>query len=154
MAQQRYEDALNAARQSENPIGMAQSLSGLGFVAELQGAFDEATLHHADALRLTEGVTEQMQGISFVSGAGSAIAIEGLAGASVANDSKKAVRLLGAAHVLRHDRGRPPFPHEQEDIGRTRVAALSKLTQDAFDDAFEEGTKISPDEALELALAD
>ncbi|MCZ6662611.1 MAG: tetratricopeptide repeat protein, partial [Actinobacteria bacterium] len=154
MAQQLYEDALNATRQSENPLGMALSLSGLGFVAELQGAFDEATLHHADALRLTEGVTEQMQGISFVAGPVSAIAIEGLAGASVRNDSEKAVRLLGAAHALRQDRGRTPFPHEQEDIDRARVAALSKLTQDAFDNAFEEGATINPDEALELALAD
>jgi hypothetical protein len=141
--------ALNAARQAENPQGIAQSLTGLGFVAELQGAFDDATLHHADALRLTEDVTYPN---SYPSVA--AIAIEGLAGASARNRPERAARLLGAAQALRDDRGRPPFPHEQDDIDRALAAALSTLTQDAFDNAFEEGTTINPDEAVELALAD
>jgi len=43
---------------------------------------------------------------------------------------------------------------EQNDIDRALAAALSTLTQDAFDNAFEEGTTINPDEAVELALAD
>ena len=150
IAQQRYEDALDTARQSENPQGIAQSLSGLGFVAELQGAFDDATLHHADALRLTEDVTDPMP---ITTSTGAAIAIEGLAGASARNQPETAAKLLGAAQALRHDRERPPFPHEQDDIDRARATALDRLTQDAFDDAFEEGTTINADEALELALA-
>ena len=87
IAQQRYEDALDTARQSENPEGIAQSLSGLGFVAELQGAFDDATLHHADALRLTEDVTDQMP---ITTSSAAAIAIEGLAGASARNQPERA----------------------------------------------------------------
>jgi hypothetical protein len=65
---------------------------------------------------------------------------------------KKSARLIGWANARHEERGywRPKL--EQEDVDKVILACIAKLGKAAFSEAYEEGKKMSLDEAVAYAL--
>ncbi len=63
-----------------------------------------------------------------------------------------AARLIGWADRTRQEISDPRPKVEQADIDKVSAACIAKTGETAFSDAYEEGTKLSLDEAVELAL--
>ncbi|MER6913191.1 BTAD domain-containing putative transcriptional regulator [Streptomyces sp. NPDC000594] len=114
-------------RTGEPPLILAE----LGFVAEARG---EA----AEALRL------QCEGLAAARVHGDpravALALEGLAGASLLNgDAREAARLLGAAQAARASVGVPLPRGERGDVDRIAGAARTRLGEARYTEAFHDG---------------
>jgi class 3 adenylate cyclase len=78
--------------------------------------------------------------------------IEGLADLVVAEDPRRAMRLLGAAMGIRARFGGRPPPVHVRRIERIRAVAEAQLGPDAAQRAWEEGHRMPTEEALAYAL--
>ncbi|WP_280301591.1 BTAD domain-containing putative transcriptional regulator [Nocardia neocaledoniensis] len=117
-------------------FGAALILAELGFTAEAAGdAQDAERLHRRgldSALRTGDPRAH-------------ALALEGLAGAwSLAGQSARAARALGAADTLRRAAGAPLPEAERGDVARVEARATADLGADHFAAAFSEGQRTDP----------
>ncbi|MFN8539583.1 MAG: tetratricopeptide repeat protein [Thermomicrobiales bacterium] len=126
--------------------GIALALSGLGDTARDQGDTAQAAAAYRESLALTAQLGERRI---------AADALEGLAHlASAANHPTRAAQLLAAADTLRQQAGTPRPPSHQSDHARTLAATRLALPPDLFATAWDEGSSLSLEEALDLALED
>jgi tetratricopeptide (TPR) repeat protein len=65
-----------------------------------------------------------------------------------------AVRLFACADAMRLKLGNPRPPIEQGDVDKDMTACLAKLGEAAFSDAYDNGEKMSFDEAVAYALSE
>ena len=63
-----------------------------------------------------------------------------------------AVQLIGWADALRERIGDPRPPLEQADVDKIIPACIIKMGETAFSDAYDEGQKMTLDEAVAYAL--
>jgi len=116
----------------------------LGYVALREGNLTEAQRLFAESTRDFQK-NEQHSGIVF--------ALEGIASLYVAiNKPDFAARLIGWADATREkiDDARPPI--EQADVDKIIAACLAKMCEVAFSDVYDEGQKMTLDEAVAYAL--
>jgi predicted ATPase/DNA-binding XRE family transcriptional regulator len=116
----------------------------LGYVALREGNFNEAYRNFAETAYNFQN-DHNIEGVIFT--------LEGMAGLYVATDNPLiAARLIGWADTMREQikDGRPLL--EQRDVDQIIVACLLKMGEVAFSDAYDEGQKMTLDEAVALAL--
>ena len=79
-------------------------------------------------------------------------ALEGLAELfSVVGKPEYAARLIGCADLIREKIQDPRPDYEQANVDKVIAACLAKMGEAAFDDAYEEGQKMTLEEAVEFA---
>ncbi len=79
--------------------------------------------------------------------------IEGLASLRTnEGQAELAVRLLAWADAMRKKLGNPRPPVEQGNVDKNITTCLAKLGEVTFSDAYEEGKKMSLEEAITCAL--
>ena len=84
---------------------------------------------------------------------GVAFTLEGMAGLFVVVGKPEiAAHLIGWSDALRERIGDPRPPLEQADVDKIIAACLAKMGEVAFSDAYEEGKKMSLEEAVAYAL--
>jgi hypothetical protein len=140
------EESLAIHRELGNRYGIAVSLSNLGYVALNQGDYPNARALLEESLAIRRELGDRY-GIPY--------SLEGL-GAVVASlhDSLRAARIWGASERSRAEIGTPLSPNERSGYDR-RVAAARIASGDdaAFDNAWQEGRRLTLDQAIDLALA-
>ncbi|WP_344346945.1 BTAD domain-containing putative transcriptional regulator [Streptomyces nogalater] len=121
-------------------------LAELGFVAELRGDADGAAAHHLRGLDVARAIGEPRA---------LALSLEGLAGAAALRGTRSAAAgaalLLGAADAARRSVGAPLPPAERTDVDRIERAARATLGDADFTRSFDDGTRLTPEEALRAA---
>ncbi|MEU5135247.1 BTAD domain-containing putative transcriptional regulator [Streptomyces californicus] len=119
-------------------------LAELGFVAELRGDAHAAEAHHLAGLEIARTLGEPRA---------LALSLEGLAGASAlpahTSTATRAAILLGAAAAARRRAGAPLPPAERTDVDRITTATRATLGPAAFSEAYERGTGLEPEEAVQ-----
>jgi predicted ATPase/DNA-binding SARP family transcriptional activator len=134
------EPAAEMARQLKDGWCEGFALMFLGF-AELDAAAQASAAAHLRRALLTEAIGPLRAG-----------ALEGLAQLATGQDSKKAMRLLGAAHSLRERQaGRPP-PFIKRRAAAIRAQAGQQLDPDIAGQAWDEGRQMTTEEAIRYAL--
>ncbi|MFI6154717.1 BTAD domain-containing putative transcriptional regulator [Kitasatospora sp. NPDC051170] len=114
----------------------------LGFLAELRGDAATSAAHHLRGLAVARTLAEPRA---------LALSLEGLAGAAAFTTPTKAALLLGAADTARRSVNAPLPPAERTDVDRITRTAGTALGPEAFTTAFDQGTTLTPDEALQQA---
>ncbi|MGX2997396.1 AfsR/SARP family transcriptional regulator [Streptomyces sp. JNUCC 64] len=116
--------------------GEALVLVESGFVAEARGDAEGAWALHLEGLRVARGLGD----VRAV-----ALALEGLAGASVAaGEPERAAVLIGAAGAARESVAAPLPPAERGDVDRVSSAAREALGSPAYARAFARGVRLPP----------
>ncbi|MBV9102943.1 MAG: tetratricopeptide repeat protein, partial [Candidatus Eremiobacteraeota bacterium] len=119
------------------------ALINLGSVAHKRGDTRLALERYRDALRAIEQLPSK---------AALASLFENIAVTMVAtHDTRRAVRILGAAQALRETVGSPRFPTEEPDYERTVVAARESLGSAVFDAERQIGASMSDDRLADEA---
>ncbi|MGW9495063.1 AfsR/SARP family transcriptional regulator [Streptomyces prasinus] len=121
-------------------------LAELGFVAELRGDASGAVSHHLAGLEIARALAESRA---------LALSLEGLAGAAALSGHRfaatRAAVLLGAAAAARNRAGAPLPPAERSDVDRVTASAQAVLGPDAFSEAYDRGTRLTPEEGIRFA---
>jgi predicted ATPase/DNA-binding SARP family transcriptional activator len=116
----------------------------LGFVAEQRGDVAAALTLHLNAFAIADKLDAPRD---------KTVALEGLAGAlTLAGHHGHAAQLLGAAAAARESIALPLAPAERGDIDRATARAREALGEDGFDEAFERGGKLTPNEARSVII--
>jgi predicted ATPase/class 3 adenylate cyclase len=137
------EEALAVAlRQGEEgPIAIGHHT--VGQVARLEGRYADAAEHYRAALQFVHAVGDTAQLTE---------PLQGLAACAIATgDADRGVRLLGANDAIRERLGGGP-PPEWLRLGDPLSEARTRLGDDAYERAWNEGRQLTVDEAVELAL--
>jgi predicted ATPase len=147
-ATQKFEEALVLSQQAEDKGGTVLALYGLGRVAQSQGNYSSARALHTEGIMLyRERVVPSWEK------KGAAYHLEALATlAADQNQIKRSALLFGAADALY-----PPLRFEMSAKERAEHdqavdAARAALDEEAFTGAYEEGKKMTLDEAVAYAL--
>jgi predicted ATPase/DNA-binding SARP family transcriptional activator len=112
-------------------VGLAQSLSCLGFCKEVSGNLEEAERYHKEAL---SAVSEHGAPLPI------ALCIEGLAGVAAASgDAERAAWLLGSAAAMRDRVVAPLLEPERADVDRASATARAAIGGEAFERARQQG---------------
>jgi non-specific serine/threonine protein kinase len=139
------EESLALARQVGSKWGAAVALTDLGIVASAQGASDRATAHCRAGLVLFRDLGDRW---------GIARGLHTLGRlAAAAGDVERAARLYVTSALLRDVIGAPPRLAERPHYERDLAAVRGRLGEAAFADAHAAGQAMSPEAAVEYALA-
>ena len=142
-ARELYEEGLRAAREIGSTSAEAACLGSLGWLAGQEGRTLDALALYRQSLTLKREIGDL--GEIAVGLAGSALAL------ARAGDSASAARLLGAAASLGEEVGVGEAwvaGDREEALGLVRA----QLDEAAFSEAWEDGARLTLDEAIELAL--
>jgi predicted ATPase/DNA-binding SARP family transcriptional activator len=125
-------------------VHLPMVLTELGYLAELRGDPHSAAGLHSDAYHLAQKIKAPRDTAQALEGLASALAAAGSAAAAAA--------ALGAASAVRAAAELPLAPAERADVDRATVAARALLGQPAFNEQFEAGSRLTPDEAHARAV--
>jgi len=118
--------------------------SHLGYLALYRGNITETHEIFTETLRISFNDKNEIW-ITFT--------LEGMAGLFVAVGKPEiAAQLIGWSDALREKVGDSRPPLEQADADKIIAACLAKMGEVAFSDAYDEGQKMSMDQAVALAL--
>jgi DNA-binding CsgD family transcriptional regulator len=147
-------DLERAAPLFENLLAQTQEAGAMYFQAlalqwsaaliQGQGNSALAATRYAEALRMFR------DGGELLSVAG---CLDGIAGVGTGEDAVSAARLLGAAAELRSSIGSPMFPQDRPIHEQAVAAAKASLGEATFAEAWEVGSQLSLDAAIEAANA-
>jgi non-specific serine/threonine protein kinase len=125
-------------------IGYLFNRSLLGYLALQQGKITEAQEIFRETARSFSDDKNEI---------GVAFNLEGMAGLFAAvGKHEMAARLIGWSDTLRQRIDDPRPPLEQAEVDKIIAACLAKIGEGAFSDAYDEGQKMSLDEAVAYAL--
>jgi predicted ATPase/DNA-binding SARP family transcriptional activator len=131
---------------SRHPTPRAVVLTELGFLAEQRGEAEKAVARHREAFAIASAVADIRA---------QAAALEGLAGAAaLAGRAAEAATLLGAAAAAREEVGAPRPPAERADVDRAEAAARAELSDAAYQERYEYGSTLRPEQAVGIPLGD
>jgi tetratricopeptide (TPR) repeat protein len=131
---------------SLHPTPRAIVRGELGFLAEQRGEAAKAIARHRESFAIASSVADVRT---------QAAALEGLAGAAaLAGRPAEAATLLGAAAAARDAVGAPRAPGERADVDRAAAAAQAELTCDAYQERFEYGSALRPEQAVRIPLGE
>jgi predicted ATPase/class 3 adenylate cyclase len=138
------EESLELRRQLGNKWGVGVSLGTLGWVAIREGDWKRALSRLGASLEVRQEIGDK---------GGSAWCIERLAEVALAQGNpEKAIRLLSAAGALRISIGSVIDPADQPEYQNRRAALREKLGQEQFTALWEEGRKLTLEQAITYAL--
>ena len=139
-----YENCLSWATQKVLPHSTAWANARLGYLYKQLGEGGKAQLYFREALKPNLS-GKSMEGVSF--------RLEGLASLAISEGQcEKAVKLFSWSTSLREWRGEFRPPVEQASVERDLAAARSLLSDDEFYTFYGEGSKMTMDRAIALAL--
>ena len=145
-AQALYERALAIFRSAEDPWGTARSLADLGYIQCQQGFHPAASAAFREALQIFVALGHR-RGIARV--------LEGYACLAVAEElSERALVLAGAANQLRKTISAPLSQAEQSPLDATLQRARNPLPQAEAECAWNRGSAMSLNEAIQCALGE
>jgi predicted ATPase/DNA-binding SARP family transcriptional activator len=139
-----FEKSLAAFETEANARGAAQAVFGLGLVALAEGRMEEAAANFRQSLEALRDLGDGGWGISY--------RLEGLAAVAVGADPAVAARLLAKAEALRQDIHHPLDRFEEDTHQRTLRLVHERLDERALELAWTEGTSMTLDETIVLAL--
>jgi predicted ATPase/DNA-binding XRE family transcriptional regulator len=140
--------ALTAARERGDRLAIYIALFTAAQAAIALGDADRARSQLEEGVRLSQE-TGDLAHLAYVLDALAVVE-------SSTGRSRRVALLLGAAQALRETVGATVYGYYQPDLGLRDAAAASAralLGEDAFDDALDEGRRLDPDQAAQLALA-
>jgi non-specific serine/threonine protein kinase len=138
-------ESLAVRRAHEDRWGIQSSLRILGGLAAHQGDHAQAMALYTESLSLARELKNTW---------GIAACLEGLAGLSGAvGQLERAARLFGIAAALRAPTRVPPLPVDRASYERNVARVRATLQEDAFTAAWEEGRRMTLEQAIEYALA-
>jgi predicted ATPase/DNA-binding SARP family transcriptional activator len=143
-AYQLHNESLAIRRQLGDKSGIANSLSDLGSVAYQQGKLGEACSCYVESLELLrelgdkEHILDCLEGIAEV--------------ASALEQVENAARLWGAAEALRDAMNAPISKGNLSSYTESVSMARSKLTPENWGDAWEQGRRLTLEQAIPMAL--
>jgi predicted ATPase/DNA-binding CsgD family transcriptional regulator len=142
------EEGLRLFREIGDPYGTAICCGTLGFIALHQGDVDRADAWFEEALISLRELRDRVGILHCLMGAAS---VSGLR----KEDAARAARLWGAAEALGEAASVPLLPaiESRYDYEGDVAAAGSQLGENAFAAAWAEGRAMTPEEAVEYALA-
>ncbi|MCI0647257.1 MAG: tetratricopeptide repeat protein [Chloroflexi bacterium] len=149
-AKRAYHDCLRACEEAGHIAAVAIVRSKLGQLLLSQGNDQEARLCFSQSLPIVQAMAAQTsyyQDLAWMN-------VAGIAGLVAAADAQEATRLLGAAGT--HLQWRGVFyiwPADLDDWERLQAEVRGQLDEASFAAAWAAGQAMSPDEAIELALA-
>ncbi len=177
-----FEESLAIRRESGDKRGLATSLSSLGLAAQGQGDYAAARSYFEESLPIRRelgdkrGIASALRNLGVIAWhlsdraqaaaflkeslalrkaqanrSGIAECVEDLA--RLAPHAEQAARLLGAAAALRDAIGAPLPPSDQADHDRSVATLRGTLGAHAFKIAWDLGRAMTPDQAIEEALA-
>jgi tetratricopeptide (TPR) repeat protein len=139
-----YSESLDLLTQVNSSWGLDCARNNLGSTLFHLGDIVRAKTLHREALALYRQ-TQSMEGIAW--------SLERLAVVEAADgDARKAVRLFGAASVVRESLGKPLDRWDQEDWERAIASMRSALDEAIFTILWAEGRTLTMDEAVAYAL--
>lgn len=140
-----HEESLAVRRARGDRGGIQSSLRILGGLAARRGAYAQAVALYTESLALARELKNTW---------GLAACLEGLAGLSEAmGQPERAARLFGIASALRAPIHVPPLPVDRAGYERTVARVRATLEEDIFNTAWEEGRRMTLEQAVEYALA-
>jgi tetratricopeptide (TPR) repeat protein len=144
-ARQYFEESLALFREHGNKWSQAWAYSNLGYVECDLGNLERAATLHRQAIGLRLDLGDK---------AGLADSLEGFADLATARrEAGRALRLFGAAEVLREQIGVKAAPVEVADLQSTHAAARAWLDSEQADAAWAEGRAMPLADALTLVLS-
>ena len=144
LAQIYYENCLAWASQKGLPLAKAWANARLGYLYTRLGEWEIARRYYRDALIPYQKVNTRT-GVLF--------AVEGLASLAVCQGQwEKAIKLLSWASKLREDNGELRPPVEEAALNRDLAAIRDHLTEIEFANLTAEGTRMTIDQAIALAM--
>ncbi len=149
--QGKYEEALSLWQETYklykglgDKLSTALALSNLALIARDQGRYADAYALNAECIALFREVGDHrviMHTLSRIAGM-----------AMLEGDAVRAARLFGATNNLLHQRGLKMPPANQKDYDHFRAIAQNTLGEEAYKAAWEDGSTLSLEEAIALAL--
>ena len=142
-ARDHFDKALLRCREAGDQFGAAHSLHNRAHVGLREGSFASAHADFAESLRLFHelGYHGDM-----------ALSLEGVAHLAIAQKQwEQAATLLAASNALRDAARVPPSAGERTRLDQDIAAARSALGEARFAGAWESGSALSPDQAVEEA---
>ncbi len=138
-------ESLAVRRAHGDRWGVQSSLRILGGLAAHQRDHARAVALYTESLSLARELKNTW---------GIAACLEGLAGLSGAvGQLERAARLFGIAAALRAPTRVPPLPVDRASYERNVALVRARLEEDAFKTAWEEGRRMTLEQAVEYALA-
>jgi predicted ATPase len=138
-----HEQALGVARELGTPWEIGCALNTIGREELEEGRRDLAREHLAEAIGLLHGLD---------SPSGVAESLDGFAAMAAEESPLRAVRLWAAAEALHQEIGNARSVHEGIAYERHMKPVRAILTAEAFDQAWDEGRAMTPDDAVRYAL--
>jgi predicted ATPase/class 3 adenylate cyclase len=139
-----YADALESYGETLYS-GRVNALLGIGLSAFAKGEYAEAATFLREGLQAAVTLGARLSIM---------LGLESMAGVhAVQGDPTRAARLLGAADALRKAIAAPIGGGEKTDHDMLVAAARAALDEAAFNAAWNEGAILTPEQAIELALA-
>jgi non-specific serine/threonine protein kinase len=143
-ARELYERALVAARELGWPWHIALTLNEMGRAECDEGHFDVAQEHFSEALTILRSLGDRVSIFD---------SLEGFAGIAAGTAApRRAVHLWGAASVFRKNFGSPRSLHLRIDYERQVEAVRTAWHAEAFDQAWDEGSRMPLEDAVRYAL--
>jgi hypothetical protein len=144
---QLHEESLVLIRETHHQYGsIGEANQSLGETALAQGSATRAVSYLSKALVLFRDLGDR---------AGMAWCLAGLAGVAVLDEEpERAARLWGAAEAQRQAIGARQAPAARATRERMMAAAREQLGEAAFAEAWGKGQTMTPEQAIELALAE
>ncbi len=138
------EESLELRRQLGNKWGVGVSLGMLGWVAMREGNWERAVARLGESLEVRREIGDQ---------SGSAWCLERLAEVAMAQgQAEKAVRLFGAGAALRASIRSVIDPADQPAYESKILALRAELGKDRFTAAWDEGRRMTLEQAAAYAL--
>jgi tetratricopeptide (TPR) repeat protein len=145
-ADQWYEKTLILGKEMENKFTVSYALYGLGKVAQARSDYTSARSFQIEALTIRRGMSNRRT---------IAYSLDALAALSVTQQKAIiAARLFGAVENLHKFIRFTMSPYERAEHDQAVSAARAALGEEAFAAAYEEGKKMTLDEAVAYALGD
>ena len=146
-AQALYEEGLAIFQAMGDEYNSADTLSWLGLLAQAQG-------NHGHAWALFQESLARWRAIGALQWKGLAYSLEGIANiCTLQRQFAEAERLFGAAEALREFLGATPPPRPGSAAKHKLAALRTQLDEGAFVMAWAAGRTLSPEQAVEYALA-
>ena len=138
------EESLALHREIRDKISIALSLNNLGLLTYKQGDYEQAQKFYEESLALEREIGDKI---------GITNSIVGLAGiASIKNHSNQAVLLLGATETALQSMGYVRGRDDLIQYERIITKLHEQLSDEEFSKYWEEGKKLTLEQAVELAL--
>ncbi len=139
-----YERALKAFREVGDPWGSARSLTDLAYIEHERGNHAAAHAGYHEALEIFTSLGHRR---------GMARALEGCACLAMAQShAERALRLAASAAHLRHVISAPLTLAEQSRLDQTLLPAWESLSESESKKAWDEGTEMSLEKAIQYSL--